>query len=79
MSGTALFATLFLLFLLILTLLIFIISVGGAENPILKSFGIESGEVKEFLKSLVNGTFATLTILLLLLFSIGLPDGQPRA
>ncbi|MBI5414678.1 PKD domain-containing protein [Candidatus Peregrinibacteria bacterium] len=75
MSGTALFATLFLLFLLIVTLLIFILSVGGGKNPILQSFGIESGEVKEFLKSLVNWIFGGLTLLLLLLFSIGIFRG----
>ncbi len=72
LSGIALFATLFLLFLLVITLLIFIISIGGANNPILQSFGIDSAEVKEFLKSLVNWVFGALTILLLLLFSIGL-------
>ncbi len=75
MSGAALFATLFLLFLLIITLLIFIITVGGAKNPILQSFGIESGQIKEFLKSLVNSVFITLTILLLLVFSIGIFRG----
>ena len=75
MSGTTLFATLFLLFLLVLTLLIFIISFGGAKNPILQSFNIESGQVKDFLKSLVNWTFGSLVILQLLLFSIGLFRG----
>src|SRR6185295_5540898 len=72
LSGVALFATLFLLFLLVITLLIFIMSVGGAENPILQSFGIQSGEVKQFLQGLVNWTFGTLIILLLMLFASGL-------
>lgn len=75
LSGTALFATLFLLFLLVITLLIFVISIGGAQNPILQSFGIQSGEVKQFLLGLNNWTFGTLSILLLILFAIGLFRG----
>jgi PKD repeat protein len=72
MSATALFASLILLFLLIVALFIFIMSVGGSNNPILKAFGVAEDGAKDFILSLVNGTFAVFGVILLLAFTVGL-------
>lgn len=72
MSATALFATIFILFLVLIALFIFIMSIGGAGNPILKTFGVPEDGAKRFLLDLVNGTFATIGIILLITFTIAL-------
>ncbi len=74
-SPTAIFATVFVFFIFIILLLIFILSLSGSGNPIFQSFGIEPYEIKNFLISLVNKIFMVISILLLLLVTIGLFRG----
>jgi len=72
MSGIALFVAIFFLFLLTIALFIFIMSVGGSGNPILKTFGVPEDGAKKFLLKLVNGSFATFSTVLLLTFTISI-------
>ena len=69
-SGIAVFATTFLLFLIFVVLLIFVLSFGGAGNPVLKFFGQNEDSVKDFLLSVVNGSFGFLSVILLLAITI---------
>ncbi len=75
MSGTAIFASLFIFFLFLIVLLIFVLSVSGENSPVLQSFGVEGQDVKNFLTNVVNKTFMSLSVLLILLFSIGIFRG----
>ena len=68
-SAIAIFATMILSFLFLIALFIFTMSVGGAGNPILKTFGIPEDGVKNFLLELVNFSFAGFAIILLLSFA----------
>lgn len=71
MSAIALFATTFLLFLVVVVFLIFVLSIGGPGNPILQFFGQNEDSVKDFLLSLVNGSFGFLSVILLMAIAIG--------
>ncbi|MEI7511404.1 MAG: PKD domain-containing protein [Candidatus Peregrinibacteria bacterium] len=75
MSGTAIFASLFIFFLFLIVLLIFVLSVSGENSPVLQSFGVAGQDVKDFLTNVVNKTFMSLSIFLVLLFSIGIFRG----
>lgn len=69
-SAIALFVAIFMLFLLIIALFIFIMSVGGSGNPILKTFGVPEDDAKRFLLSLVNWSFGIFALVLLMIFTI---------
>lgn len=74
-SGTAIFAAIFVFFIFIIILLVFILGLSGSGNPIFQAFGIEAFEIKTFLKSIINNTFMVVVILLLLLVAIGIFRG----
>lgn len=76
--GLALFATAFLTFLAIISLLIFTMSVGGAGNPVLQFFGQNEDTVKDFLIQLVNVSFGFLSVFLLLTIAITIFFGFSR-
>jgi PKD repeat protein len=74
-SGTAIFAAIFVFFIFIIILLVFILGLSGSGNPIFQAFGIEAFEIKTFLKSIINNTFMVVVILLLLLVAVGIFRG----
>lgn len=69
-SALALFATTFLLFFFLVIFLIFVLSVGGAENPVLRFFGQREDTIKDFLLSVTSISFGTLSMLLLFVGAI---------
>ncbi len=71
-SAIALFVAIFMLFLLIIALFIFVMSVGGSGNPVLKAFGVPEDDTKNFLLGLVNWVFGGFSLLLLIVFTIAL-------
>lgn len=76
--AVAIFATTFILFLVVVVLLIFTLSIGGAENPVIQFFGQNEDTVKQFLLRLVNGAFGFLSVFLLILISTMLFFGFTR-
>lgn len=71
-SAIALFVVIFSLFILVIALFLFIMTVGGAGNPILKAFGVPEDGAKAFLLQTVDYTFMSIGVILLLIFSITL-------
>jgi PKD repeat protein/uncharacterized protein with GYD domain len=67
------------LFLAVVALLIFTLSIGGAENPVIQFFGQKEDTVKQFLLRLVNGSFGILSVLLLILIATTLFFGFTRS
>lgn len=77
--GVALFATAFLMFITVVSLLIFTMSVGGAGNPVLRFFGQNEDTVKDFLVQVVNGSFGFLSVILLLVIATTFFFGLSRS
>ncbi|MBT4937119.1 PKD domain-containing protein [Candidatus Peregrinibacteria bacterium] len=63
---------LFFASILLLVFLIFVLSVGGANNPVLQTFGIDPFFLKESLISLTNASFGFITAILFLILLFGI-------
>jgi PKD repeat protein len=79
--AVAIFATVFLVFLIFIAVLIFAMSIGGAENPAIQFFGQNEATLKQFLLKVVNGSLGFLSIVLLLIITTTLFFGfsQPKS
>lgn len=63
---------LFFVSILLLVFLIFVLSVGGPNNPVLQTFGIDPFFLKESLISITNASFGFITAILFLILLFGI-------
>ena len=74
-SVFVLLGALFLSLILLVVFMIFVMAVGGTENPVLKTFGIDPLFLKESLLLLTNTSFGAITFILFVLLVIGIFRG----
>ena len=70
-SVAAVFGATFFLFLLLACLLIFVMTIGGVENPVIRFFGLAEADVKDFLKRVISVSFGFLLVVLLVTGTVG--------
>ena len=68
-------AALFIVLLLLIVLMVFVLAMGGPNNPILKTFGIDPYFLKESLQLITNVAFGAVTFILFFLLIIGVFRG----
>jgi len=61
-----------LLFVIFITLMVLMISRAGADNPVMRAFGLDPAGMKRFLLTIVSLSFGTLSLLFFVLVVIGL-------
>lgn len=63
---------LLILFVIFLILMVLVMAKGRADSPILKAFGVQGGDVKSFLLTLISSIFGFLAFIFLAVFIVGI-------
>lgn len=63
---------LLVLFILFLILMVLVMAKGGASSPVLKSFGVDSSQVKDFLLNLISVIFGFMGFVSLVILVVGI-------